>query len=120
MTDGNITGIIQVVLSKYLTFDEYGDIVKTSLHDIMIAIVNEAINPLKEKIARLDDQLEDVREKSNDKEQYSRRSNIRIFGLKTPETTSWSTEVVENCVKTVVDFCKEELNVDANYSEIED
>ena len=108
------------MLSKYLTFDEYGDIVKTSLHDIMIAIVNEAINALKEKIARLEDQLEEVREKSNDNEQYSWQSNIRIFGLKTPETTSWSTEVVENCVKTVVDFCKEELNVDANYSEIED
>lgn len=119
LTDGDIPGIIQVELSKYLKSEEFGNIVKTSLHNIMVAIVNEAINALKEKIARLEDQLEEVREKSNDNEQYSWQSNIRIFGLKTPETTSGSTEVVEDCVKTVVDFCKEELNIDVNYGKID-
>jgi hypothetical protein len=112
----DICGIIQKELSKYLQSDEFGDIIKSLFNDIMADIVQEAIQPLQARIESLEEQIELISEKSNDNEQYSRRSNIRIFGL---ETRNSSSEAAEDCTKVVVDFCKDELGVDVKKDEID-
>lgn len=81
-------------------------------------MINEAVQPLKQRIKNLEQQLEAVKQKANDNEQYSRRSNVRIFGVKSPDIITDSA-VAENSIKSVVDFCKNELGVDLNEQEID-
>ena len=114
----DIGGIIQNELSKYLHSDEFGDTIKASLNDIIAAMINEAVQPLKQRIENLEGQLEAVKQKANDNEQYSRRSNVRIFGMESPDTNSDSV-MFENRTKSVVDFCKNELGVDLHEQEID-
>lgn len=109
---------VQPLMEKIATLEEQLGEVKEKSNDDnndIIAIVDEAIKPLKESISILEEQLQEVKEKSNDNKQYSRRSNIGIFGLKS-DITCGSTE---DCTKVAVDFCKEELDVQVKSSEID-
>jgi hypothetical protein len=54
-------------------------------------------------------ELAEVKVKSNENEQYSRRNNVRISGL--PEN------VHENCYDVVLDLCGE-LNIDISRKEL--
>jgi hypothetical protein len=118
LKDLDIGSIIQNELSKYLHSDEFGDSLKASINDVIAEMVDEAVQPLKQRIKNLEQELEAVKQKANDNEQYSRRSNVRIFGVKSPDTISDSV-VAENCTTTVVNFCKNELGVDLNEQEID-
>ena len=118
LKDLDIGGIFQNELSKYLHSDEFGDPIKGPLNDMIAAMINKAVQPLKQRIKNLEEQLEAVKQKANDNEQYSRRSNVRIFGMESPDTNS-DLVMVENCTKSVVDFCKNELGVHLNEHEID-
>jgi hypothetical protein len=90
--------------------------------DVIVSAVNTAIDvkiqPLQEEIASLKDEVAllkskfvIVEAKANENEQYSRRNNIRIFGL--PEAKD------ENCYKIVIDLCKDELKIDVTSDDID-
>ena len=65
------------------------------------------------------DEISKLQEKCNDNEQCSRRSNIHIDGVGIPpapsaeDTSDGRNEspVKEDCVKTVLDFCKDNLEI---------
>ena len=75
-------------------------------------------NNWSKEIKNLEQQLEAVKQRANYNEQYSRRWNVRTFGVKSPDIIT-DPVVVENCTKSVVDFCKNELGVDLNWWEID-
>ncbi|CAB3991401.1 Hypothetical predicted protein [Paramuricea clavata] len=90
--------------------------------DVIVSAVNTAIDvkiqPLQEEIASLKDEVASLKSKfviveakANENEQYSRRNNIRIFGL--PEAKD------ENCYKIVIDLCKDELKIDVTSDDID-
>ena len=66
---------------------------------------------LKEENRRLKDDLKSVKAKANENEQYSRRNNIRIFGL--------TEEGTESPTQLVVKFLKKNLDIDISESEID-
>lgn len=82
------------------------EIFKAVIIDALTSVVSEALNPLqaemlslKSEVHSLRDQLTQVKAQANDNEQYSRRNNVRIFGL---------LEVLnENCYDIVLDLCQE-------------
>ena len=66
---------------------------------------------MKEENSQLKENLKKIATKANDNEQYSRRNNIRIFGLQEDKSKSTS--------ESVVNFLKHELDVDISHSEID-
>ena len=67
--------------------------------------------PLKKQIDDLSVELNEVKKHANENEQYSRRCNIRIFGL--PELEN------EICYEVVTEFCKTKLGYDLESCEID-
>jgi hypothetical protein len=79
--------------------------------------ISETLKPLQADIKflkseneALRSELAEVKAKSNENEQYSRRNNVRIFGL--PEN------VRENCYDVVLDLCNE-LNIEVSRNELD-
>ena len=80
--------------------------------------VNEIIKPINEEIASLHCQvkmlkskLTEVTTKANDNEQYSRRNNIRIFGLAETEG--------EDCYDVVLKLCQNDLDINVTRDELD-
>lgn len=80
--------------------------------------VNEIIKPINEEIASLQCQvkmlkskLTEVTTKANDNEQYSRRNNIRIFGLAETEG--------EDCYDVVLKLCQNDLDINVTRDELD-
>ena len=67
--------------------------------------------PLKRQIDYLSAELNEVEKHENENEQYSRRCNIRSFGL--PELEN------ENCYEVVTEFCKMKLGCDLELCDID-
>lgn len=65
--------------------------------------MKEKISVLEEKVSTLESRLTRVTNMANENEQYSRRHNVRISGFEE--------EKDEDCVKKIVKFVNEKLNV---------
>ena len=75
----------------------------------MIEKVQQIVKPLEDQLAAIEEKLEVLPETSNDNEQYSRRYNIRIYGVDQPAFDEENEDNValqanENCAKTVIDL----------------
>lgn len=86
-------------------------VLKESVHASLDEVIRENVMPLTKQIESLSAELNEVKMHVNENEQYSRRCNIRIFGL--PELED------ENCYEVVTDFCKTKLGCDFELCEID-
>ena len=84
---------------------------KESIRSSLDEVIQENIMPLKKQIDDLSAELNEVKKHANENEQYSRRCNIRIFGL--PELEN------ENCYEVVSEFCKMKLGCDLELCDID-
>lgn len=69
------------------------------------------INNLEKEVKNLQTEIEEIREEKENMEQYSRRNNLRIFGVQEKET--------ENTQEIVVKLIEEKLKYKINPEEIE-
>lgn len=61
---------------------------------------------------KLEEKVLELQEKCNDNEQYSRRYNVCIYGVNpTSLESDESSGMKEDCSKSVIDFCSDELGV---------
>jgi len=106
---------IQAVIDRTLTSDVYIDKLVKKLADKLTTAVVEAlseslraaqeeIKALKSEVSCLQEQLADTSLKQDDLEQYTRRVNLRVFGI--PEKVGESTDTI------VMQLLKDKLNVD--------
>lgn len=87
-------------------------------------MVQQIVKPLEDQLAAIEEKLEVLQETSNDNEQYSRRYNIRIYGVDQPAFDEENEDNValqanENCAKTVIDLCTQELGIMVERNEID-
>ena len=75
------------------------------------------MKPFEEKIIKLEVKVLQLEEKCNDNEQYSRRYNVRIHGVKNPILAV--SDAKEDCFKTVIEFCRNELDIEVKHEEID-
>ena len=87
------------------------EVVCDTVESVVDKEIDKVVQPLKNKIAELEVQLDQVKSHANDNEQYSKRCNVRIYGI--PE------EKGENCYDAVVNFCRNCLKCDVAVSEID-
>jgi hypothetical protein len=86
-------------------------VVKESVHASLDEVIRENVMHLKKQIKGLSAELNEVKMYANENEQYSRRCNIRIFGLTELED--------ENCYEVVTEFCKTKLGYNLELREID-
>ncbi|CAB4028541.1 Hypothetical predicted protein [Paramuricea clavata] len=101
--------------------DDYlknSSVFKETIAGAVVVAVEETVKPLHTEIASLKDEvthlkakLANVEVKANDNEQYSRRNNIRIFGL--------AEEIKEDCYDKVLKLCENHLNIEVSRDEID-
>ena len=123
----DIQAAVQLEISNYVKSEDFKDLLKASFKEVIAEMLQEVVKPLADKVTKLEDEIAKLQEKCNDNEQYSRRSNIRIYGVEIPpapsaeDTSEGRNEspVKEDCVKTVLDFCKDNLGIAIQRSEID-
>ncbi|CAB4003954.1 Hypothetical predicted protein [Paramuricea clavata] len=71
------------------------------LIDSRINVLEDMNKCLQEDLNKLNRRLDEVQNKANDNEQYSRRNNLQIYSI--------TEKQIENCYDEVTKFCKEEL-----------
>ena len=81
------------------------------LIDSRIDVLEDMNKHLQEDLNELNRRLNKVQNKANDNEQYSRRNNLRIYGI--------AEKQIENCYDEVTKFCNEELGVSIERNEID-
>ena len=57
------------------------EVVCDTVESVVDKEIDKVVQPLKNKIAELEVQLDQVKSHANDNEQYSRRCNVRIYGI---------------------------------------
>ena len=77
----------------------------------IIKPLNKEIVSLQSEVKMLKSKLSEASAKANDNEQYSRRNNIRIFGL--PETEG------EDCYDLVLKLCQNDLEINVARDELD-
>ena len=82
-----------------------------NLIDVRMKALEDTNTRLKCEVAELHRKLGEVDAKANENEQYSRRNNLRFYGITEKET--------EDCYDEVVKFCDRELGVVIERSEID-
>ena len=86
-------------------------IITQVVSDVVINEIEEATKPLQHQIDSLKDELNKAQIHINHNEQYSRRCNIRIFGIQEMEG--------ENCSEVVLNFLKKELGLAIAFEDID-
>ncbi|KAK9681194.1 hypothetical protein QE152_g38502 [Popillia japonica] len=101
-----IQKVVEKVLSNKSFLDKLLDTVKETLEaqDKRIGVIENVLDATNKSIKHLQDNIEQ-------QEQYSRINNLRIFGL--------TEEPGEDIEKTVINFCKDKLNVYINAFDID-
>lgn len=99
----NLKEIIQQAVKDAFTSGDAKELIQE--------VVQSATTALKLRIDHLESQLQDYRALINDNEQYSRKYNLRIAGIKESRD--------EDCIQKVVDLCKSNLNLDLNKDHID-
>lgn len=80
-TQGYIQDVVKGEISKYLMSSDFKDILRESFKDVLTSMLTQVVQPLEERIVKLEGQVLELQEKCNENEQYSRRSNVRIYGV---------------------------------------
>lgn len=86
-------------------------VVCDSVEAVVAKEIDKAVQPLLNSIADLKANLIKVKSHANENEQYSRRCNVRIYGI--PE------EQGENCYDAVLKFCENDLKCAVALDEID-
>ena len=73
--------------------------------------LNKEIASLQSEVTKLKSKLIEASAKANDNEQYSRRNNIRIFGLAETEG--------EDCYDEVLKLCQNDLEINVTRDELD-
>ena len=87
------------------------EVMSNTIESLVKKEIEASVQPLRDQISALKSQVNEAKLHSNDNEQYSRRCNLRIYGI--PETDG------ENCYDLVTTFCKEDLKCDFDKNEID-
>ena len=79
-----------------------------------VFVLEASVNKLQDKNAVLSSSVDFLTKQSDSQEQYSRRYCLRINGIETKENES-----AKDCLSTVVNICKNKLNLDISESDID-
>eukprot|EP00111_Clytia_hemisphaerica_P010608 TCONS_00031009-protein len=79
-----------------------------------VFVLEDSVNKLLDKNAVLSSSVDFLTKQSDSKEQYSRRYCLRINGIETKENES-----AKDCLNTVVNVCKNKLNLEISHSDID-
>ena len=113
--DPDMAAVMKAEIDKYFKSDSFLETLKsfiqTSVEQACAMIVEKMVTPLRNEIRDLKSELAIVRRKCNENEQYSRRANIRIFGI--PEDKG------EDCMKKTLAFLNEQLGLTFKESDID-
>lgn len=100
--------LIKKVIEKVLSSDILRKELLSKIRSEIIAEYKEELQALNEKVVQLEANLaasrNEMKKHTDELEQYSRRNNVRIFGV--PEDRN------ENIGTVVSNFCKEKLHLD--------
>ncbi|KAK9744841.1 hypothetical protein QE152_g7429 [Popillia japonica] len=100
--------LIKKVIEKVLSSDILRKELLSKIRSEIIAEYKEELQALNEKVVQLEANLaasrNEMKKHTDELEQYSRRNNVRIFGV--PEDRN------ENTGTVVSNFCKEKLHLD--------
>ena len=91
-------------------FSQFGEIVWQRLFNIARILQTTA---LKDELAKLKSELDEVKAKANNNEQYWRSNSIRILGL------IMSEEEGEDCYDNVLDLCENVLEIEVGRVELD-
>lgn len=102
----DIQGIVNTVIKSQDFLGALSQAVAKALETRIMEFVEPVVQPLRDKIVNLEQKLADlnqyVREELDTHEQYSRRNNLRLFGI--PELPNEKTdEIVRNTVRERLD-----------------
>ena len=113
------TSEMAVTFAKQM--DEYiknSTVFKETISEACNAALLEIVKPLKDEIASLRNEVDQLKlklselsSKANNNEQYSRRNNLRIFGI--PEV------VGEDCYDVVLSLCVNDLGINVSREELD-
>jgi ribosomal protein L16 Arg81 hydroxylase len=115
--DPDMAAVMKANIDKYFKSKENSfletlkSFIETSVEQACAMIVEKMLTPLRNEIRDLKSELAIVRRKCNELEQYSRRANIRIFGI--PEDKD------EDCLKKTLAFVNEQLDLTFKESDID-
>lgn len=111
----NVAEVIKSEIDKYFSSGSFLESLKafiqSTVEQACEQLVEKMVAPLREEIGELRSELAFVRRKCNDNEQYSRRANIRIFGI--------AEEKEENCMEKTLIFLNEQLGLKFTESDID-
>jgi len=114
-TETEMADFIKVETDKYFASEAFQESLKVFIGNAVTAacqgLMEKIVAPLKQEIADLRKEIVEAKRKGNDNEQYSRRSNVRIYGF--PE------EKDEDCTAKVVDFFYTEMGLTFPSNEID-
>lgn len=104
----DISQIIRTVIESSALKEAITEAIQIAVAEVVTAEIRKVAQPLEDKIKALSDELERIKEETathqDNAEQYSRRNNLRIFGI--PEIEGKDTdEIVRN-------ITQEKLKVD--------
>lgn len=115
--DGSVLDAVRNAVNQVITSDEFVDKIVSLLLGKM---KNELQTMFKDAVGRIEvlesentclkQEINTLRVSVDDMEQYSRRQNLRIYGI--PEKTD------ENTDQIVVNMCKKQLGIDIDVSQV--
>ena len=103
----NMAEGIKAEIDKYLKSESFLETLKsfiqTSVEQACEMLVKKMVDPLRDEIRDLKSELATVQRKHNKNEQYSRRTNVRIFGI--------LEEKDEDCMAKTLAFLNDQLGL---------
>jgi predicted transcriptional regulator len=119
-TQADIQEVVQSEISKYLMSSDFKELLRDSFKEALSGMIAQVVKPFEEKIIKLEEKVLQLEEKCNDNEQYSRRYNVRIYGVNNSTSAdSYGYDAKEDCFKTVIEFCRNELGIEVKHEEID-
>ncbi|CAB4038402.1 Hypothetical predicted protein, partial [Paramuricea clavata] len=80
-TQADIQEVVQSEISKYLMSSDFKELLRDSFKEALSGMIAQVVKPFEEKIIKLKEKVLQLEEKCNENEQYSRRYNVRIYGV---------------------------------------
>ena len=113
----DIQEVVQSEISKYLMSSGFKELLRDLFKEALLGMIAQVVKPFEEKIIKLEEKVLQLEEKCNDNEQYSRRYNVRIHGVNNPISAVSDTK--EDCFRTVIEFCRNEIGIEVKHEEID-
>lgn len=113
-----ILELIKNSFSSLLTSKTYLATIEENINSSVVKAITPLLDKYEEKVAKLEDELTKAKsdiillqKKADEQEQYSRRSNIRIFGIEEDKE--------ENTDDIIINLVNKQLKVDMNVNSID-